>query len=205
MKAIALRSLLAAITLALGLSCSRQPTGDEGANDASGARLIFTVEEASFGVRTFGPAFTDRADRWVYDPHTKQTRIHMAGTQGGWRVGLDFVVPLSGPGEYTSDTSYRGMDRSFSVALADHRTGQHVALIGVEATLILDPNDSAPQWMSGTFSGRFAVGARSTGRDVLDMAADERTYATIREGRFRVQWKDTLHGAGRTWPIDPQS
>lgn len=199
------RSLCALLTLVAALACSR----DDGSTPAPGLPAApfveFTVAGAGFDAKSFGPRLADATGHWVYDPQTDQTRIHVSGVQGPWRVGIDFLVPSSGPGTRSADTSYRGMDRSFSVWLSDHATREHVALIGVDAELTLEPNDDDPSSMSGTFTGRFAVGARTTGRDILGVSPDDRRYAEIRDGRFRVRWKDTLNGAGERWPDAPRS
>lgn len=202
---MALRSLCALMTLVATLACSR----DDGSAPASHLPpdpfLQFTVVGAGFDTESFGPRLADVTGHWVYEPGTGQTRIHLSGVQGPWRVGIDFLVPASGPGTRAADTSYRGMDRSFSVWLSDHATRRHVALIGVDAELTLAPNDDDPSSLSGSFTGRFAVGARTTGRDVLGVPPEERSYAEIRDGRFRVRWKDTLNGAGERWPAPPRS
>lgn len=168
-------------------------------------RLSFTVEGAGFDGQTFGPGLTDVTEHWVYDPRTQRTHVHISGNVGRWRAGVDLSLPKGGPGTYQADTSYRGMDRGFSIALADHADGSRIAFVGADATVTLEQNPDDPDWMSGTFSGRFAVGARTTGRDILGIPPEDRTYATIRDGHFRVRWKDTFHGKGERWPVDPRS
>ncbi len=200
-----LRSLCALMTLVAALACSREDGSAPAPGLPTGPFLEFTVAGAGFDAESFGPRLAGVTEHWVYDPATDQTRIHISGVQGPWRVGIDFLVAASGPGTRAADTSYRGMDRSFSVWLSDHATRKHVALIGVDAKLTLEPNDDDRSSLSGTFRGRFAVGARTTGRDILGVPPEDRSYAEIRDGRFRVRWKDTLNGAGERWPAPPRS
>jgi len=198
MKTIA--SLLAILALGAGTSCSAPPTDGRGKPEQSRPLLTFTVEGGGLGTATFGPGLSDVDDHWVYDPSTGQTQIHIAGSQGDQRVGIDFVVPLSGPGRYRANTSYKGIDRAFVVALADPRTGERIALVGVDAEIEVEASDRAAHILTGTFAGRFAVGRRTTGTDVLTQRPEQRTYATIEGGRFRLRFRDTLHGRGRLWP-----
>lgn len=184
--------------LLLAARCTPAPPSDPG-----GPLLSFTVHGAGFGTETFGPELNDVTEHWVYDPSAGRTRIHISGMQGDWRAGIDFVLPLSGPGRYRADTSYKGIDRAFLIALADHRTGRRIALVAVDAAVELEDNRAAPHVLTGTFSGRFAVGQRTTGRDVLRQPESERTHATVEHGRFRLHFRDTLHGAGTGWPEDP--
>lgn len=198
--------LVGAIAVALCCACAAPEPGQDPPTP-SGPFLSFHLEGAGFQGRTFGPGLADFTGYWLYDPHTQQTQIHLSGNDGSWRAGLDLAVTLSGPGTYEADPSYRGIDRGFVVALADHATGTRIGLVASDATLKLEPNAGDPDSMSGTFSGRFAVGNRTTGRDILDTPDEERRYATIRDGRFRVRWRDTMHGKGRRWPrgSDPRS
>lgn len=201
-------TLVATGLLALAAAAACSPTDQSGDRPSGGHQLSFTVDGASFGTRSFGPELTEVEQHWVYDPQTERTHIHISGVADGptpLRVGIDLSVPRSGPGTYDADTSFKGMDRGFSVALADHATAEKTALVGTHATLVLEPNVNEPDWMTGTFSGRFAVGHRTTGRDILGIPPEEREYAEIRDGRFRVRWRDSLHGRGQRWPAPPAS
>lgn len=191
--------LVGAIAVGLCIACSAPETAEH-TSTPGGPFLSFRVDGAGFDGRRFGPGLADFTGYWLYDPHTQQTQVHLSGSDAPWRAGLDLAVKSSGPGTYEADPTYRGIDRGFVVALADHTTGTRIGLVAADATLVLESNASDPDWMSGTFSGRFAVGHRTTGRDILDTPPEERTYATIRDGRFRVQWRDTMHGKGRRWP-----
>lgn len=192
------RLVILTVALVLGVAAGCSPSADREAGPLR-SDLTFTLAGADLGTQTFGPDLADPTGHWVFDPRTARTRIHVSGSSGPWRTGVDFVVPLDRDGTYVADSSHGGIDRAFVVSLANHVDGRRIGLVATDATLDLRLDGSDPAWLVGTFSGRFAVGRRSTGRDVLAQSEEERAFADLREGRFRVRYEDTLHGRGRPW------
>lgn len=162
--------------------------------------LRFAVSGGGLGERTFGETLDDVNGSWLFDRRSRQTEVHLSGQQGSLRIGLDLSIPLRGPGTYEARSEYHGIDRRFIVALTDHATGERISLVAVEASATLATSPADPSWLEGRFQGRFAVGRRSSGRDVLDTPPGKRTFATISEGRFAIGFADTLRGRGRLWP-----
>ena len=74
---------IAALALTTLVSCKAPPEVEEPQSEVStGPLLTFTVDGAGFDERTFAPDLTTMTNHWVYDPRTKQTRIHISGQEG---------------------------------------------------------------------------------------------------------------------------
>lgn len=196
-----MRALLTTVVLVSILACTGPPSPSPA---PAGRQLSFSVRGVEgLGDETFHPRSEAIEGHWVFDPNTERTTIRVAGAAEPWRISLDLVLPVDADGTYHADPSHRGIDRAFVLALMNERTGRRISLVATAASVALARDPSAPDWLVGSFSGRFAVGARTTGRDILSQPAEERRYADVRDGRFRVEFEDTMHGAGTRWPASP--
>lgn len=201
-----IRVLARCVATALLAACT--PADSVGDSALLLPTLSFTVDGAGLEAASFEPAPGEVTHRWMFNPETKRTHVHVSGpasSESPWKVGIELAIPLSGPGTYTADTSHLGVDRSFSIALLNLDTRSRIALVGADAKLVLEPMTEESDWLTGTFSGRFAIGHRSTGRDILQIPPEDREYAEIRSGRFRARWQDTMHGKAERWPKPPDS
>ena len=196
-----MRALLTILVLVSVVGCSGPPSPTPA---PGGRQLSFSVRGVEgLGDETFHPRPAATEGHWVFDPKTERTTIRVAGATEPWRISIDLVLPLDGDGTYHADPSHRGIDRAFVLALMNEETGRRISLVATEASVVLARDPSATDWLVGRFSGRFAVGARTTGRDILSQPAEERRYADVRDGRFHVAFEDTMHGAGSRWPASP--
>jgi len=192
----ALVGLLGLLAASLGpAACERAQPPIELSFSVAGS----VAEEAAAGP-TFGPQLADATGYWLYDPPTGRTQVHLSGRDGRWRVGLDLALPLAALGRYRSDTSYRGVDRAFQLTLHDTRDGRHLSLVAAGAEVELDEYDPGSGVLGGRFEGRFAVGHRTSGVDILSQPEAERRYVRVGDGRFRLPFRDTLSGRGTLWP-----
>ena len=202
-----MRKFLLPVVAAFGIAIGCAPPSPTDKESQPGLpplpALEFEVEDGKNAGRQFGPDLDNLRGHWFYDPSTGRTNIHVSGQKGDWRVGLDLIVPISQPGSYQTDPSHRGIDRSFFLSLANHITRRREALVAENATVEIRRNPLDPSFLSGQFSGRFAIGARTTGRDILQTPIAERKYARIKSGAFVVPYQDILNGRGRPGPEQP--
>ena len=185
-------------TLSLVVGCAKG-SGDPPAAPA-GPELAFSVSGVASAPPSFGPALSEMDARWVFDPQTERTTIHVSGRDAEWHTTLNVILPLQQAGRYEADPSHRGIDRAFQVTLYNDLNGALTALIAVDAHVELSMDPHEPDALVGQFAGRFAVGKRSTGRDILRTPPEERVLAEIKNGSFRALYRDTLHDRGQRWP-----
>jgi hypothetical protein len=159
------------------------------ANSATEVRddiyLRFTINGDGYGNERFEPDFaTDTRARnvnyWMASKRSEQTTFSMETTMGDLKLDINFKVQAESLGSYSFEPDDLNMNQNFELNLRSPEWEERKQYYAQQATLELTDYDG--EYISGTFSGRFFRGAMTN--------QDDRSYVTISDGAFRVNWAD---------------
>jgi len=147
--------------------------------------LRFKIDGDGFNNKSFEPDFgTDTRARnvnyWMASKRAEQTTFRMETTVGELRLDINFKVEAESLGSYAFEPDDLNMNQNFELNFRNPEWEKRKQYYAQQATLELIDYDG--EYISGTFSGRFFRGSSSN--------QDNRTYITISDGAFRVNWAE---------------
>jgi hypothetical protein len=169
-----------------------------------GQQLSFAIEGGRLDGKSFEIEVADNLGYWLFDAKGKNTLIAARGGANDLDTFLNVAVPIKEPGTYEYRPGASGADSRVQVRFRDKEAGKTFALIAVEGGLTVE--HAVEDYLVGTFGGKF-VFSEKLGADLKKISEDDREYATIKDGRFAVSWKDRLGGKAERWdgPSAPEA
>jgi len=199
MKKLLRPLVLTALVLGLAPGCggSDAPaTTSKPARSAAEVRdaifLHFTIDGDGFRNERFEPDFgTDTRARnvnyWMGAKDRQQTTFRMETKAGETKLDINFKIDAEALGIYSFEPDDLNMNMNFELNLRNPEWEKRKQYYAQQATLELTDYDG--EYISGTFSGRFFRGSMAN--------QDERSYVTISDGKFRVNWAQGQRSANK--------
>jgi hypothetical protein len=159
------------------------------ANSATEVRddiyLRFTIDGDGYGNERFEPDFGNstrarNVNYWMASKRSEQTTFRMETTMGDSKLDINFKIGAESLGSYSFAPDDLNMNQNFELNLRNPDWQERKQYYAQQATLELTDYDG--EYISGTFSGRFFRGSMTN--------QDDRSYVTISDGAFRVNWAD---------------
>lgn len=185
--------VMTALLFGLVSGCGGSDSAAAGAPDSSSAAaeirddiyLRFTIDGDGYSNESFEPGFgTDTRARnvnyWMASKRSEQTTFRMETTLGNLQLDINFKIEAESLGTYSFEPDDLNMNQNFELNLRNPEWKERKQYYAQQATLELTDYDG--EYISGTFSGRFFRGSLFN--------EDERSYVTISDGAFRVNWAE---------------
>ncbi len=147
--------------------------------------LRFTIDGDGYSDEKFEPGFgidtrSRNVNYWMASKSSEQTTFSMETTLGNLQLDIDFRIEAESLGTYSFAPDDLNMNQNFELNLRNPEWEKRKQYYAQQATLELTDYDG--EYISGTFSGRFFRGSMTN--------QDDRSYVTISDGAFRVNWAD---------------
>ncbi len=154
--------------------------------------LRFTIDGDGFSNQKFEPSFgTDTRARnvnyWMGAKNRQQTTFRMEAKAGDIQLDINFKIDAEALGIYPFEPDDSNMNMNFDLNLRKPEWEKRKQYYAQQATLELTDYDG--EYISGTFSGRFFRGSLAN--------QDKRSYVTISDGEFRVNWAHGQRSANK--------
>jgi len=154
--------------------------------------LHFTIDGDGFSNKRFEPGFgtgtrARNVNYWMASQSREQTTFRMETESGDSRLDINFKIDAEALGTYLFEPDDQNMNMNFELNLRNPEWEERKQYYAQQATLELTDYDG--EYISGTFSGRFFRGSM--------VNQDSRTYVTLSDGEFRVNWAEGQRSADK--------
>ncbi len=184
---------MAALLFGLVSGCDGSDSSAAGTPDSSTTAektrddiyLRFTIDGDGYRNKRFEPSIaTDTRSRnvnyWMASKSSEQTTFSMETTLGNLQLDIDIRIEAESLGTYSFAPDDLNMNQNFEINLRNPDWEKRKQYHAQQATLELTDYDG--EYISGTFGGRFFRGSM--------INQDDRSYVTISDGEFRVNWAE---------------
>ncbi len=182
-------TLLFGLVSGFGVPDSAFSGTPDSSNASAGVRddiyLRFTIDGDGYSNERFEPDFgtgtrARNVNYWMASKRSEQTTFRMETAIGDLKLDINFRIEAEALGTYLFEPDDLNMNQNFELNLRNPEWQERKQYYAQQATLELTDYDG--EYISGTFNGRFFRGSLTN--------QDDRTYVTISDGEFRVNWAE---------------
>ena len=168
-----------------GEAKSPRAEAPSGSDTRSDINLSFTLDGDRFHHEPFQVVFgkdlrSMNVNYWISFATVEETAFGFEGACKDWLVHLHFKPHIKKLGIYEFKPEHLNQNLDFYIRLQKKGESQGTRYTAQSARVELTDYDKQGDYISGTFGGRFFRGSMSQ--------EAERTYVTVSDGKFRVNW-----------------